>query len=71
LLGRRCRLQGPNTAAGADLQFKEELASRRQRKAVLLAGAEKFNRSGAKDGLAFLQQAGVLRSLDDAEELAK
>ena len=63
--------QGPNVGAAGSTQFREELAARRQRKAVLLAGAEQFNKVGAKEGLAYLNQAGVLPSLTDVEALAK
>jgi hypothetical protein len=38
---------------------------------VLLAGADKFNKNGAKEGLAYLHQAGVVSSLTDPDTVAK
>ena len=58
-------------APAASAQLREELVARRQRKAVLLAGAERFNKTGPKEGLAYFQQSGVITSLSDAEELAR
>lgn len=64
-------VQGPYATQAGSAQFRAELLARRQRKAVLLAGADKFNKSGAKEGLAYLHQAGVVPSLTDPDIVAK